>query len=184
MVDRREFIVAVAGGLLAETDEVGAQLTTKPYRIGMLNAGAEASTLLVELPNALRELGWSEGRMFVVERRFADNRTDRLPELAAELVQLNVDVIVTSGTLPALAAKRATSTIPIVMFAAGDPLGSGIVSNLARPGGNITGTSLNSTELVGKRLQLLKELVPGIASVAVLWNEANPYSARVFAETQ
>jgi putative ABC transport system substrate-binding protein len=184
VLDRRGFIGAVAGGLLAKTDEVGAQLTAKPFRIGTLDDGAKDFSLLRELPNAMRELGWTEGTTFVVERRFADHRTDRLPDLATELVNLNVDVIVTSGTLPALAAKRATSTVPIVMFAAGDPLGSGIVSNLARPGGNITGTSLNSTELAGKRLQLLKELVRGMSSVAVLWNQANPFAARVFADTK
>src|SRR5205085_4293881 len=107
-----------------------------------------------------------------------------LPELAAELVRLKVDVIVTAGTLAPLVAKRATSTIPIVMLAAGDPVGSGLVPNLARPGGNITGTSLNSPELAGKRLQLLKEMLPGISAVAVLWNETNPYSALVFKETE
>jgi putative ABC transport system substrate-binding protein len=109
--------------------------------------------------------------------------------LAAELVRLNVDVIVTRGTLALLAAKRATSTIPIVMLTAADPIGSGIVSNLARPGSNITGMSMNSPELAGKRLQLLKDMFPGIATVAVLWNEANPnepnpYPALVFAQTE
>jgi len=101
-----------------------------------------------------------------------------LPELAAELVQLNVDVIVGVGTLAPLAAKRATTTIPIVMTAAGDPLGSGLVATLAQPGGNVTGRSLMAPELGGKRLELLKELLPRLARVAVLWNAANPYSAR------
>ena len=124
------------------------------------------------------------GRTFVLEPRFADNRPDRLPELAAELVRLNVDVIVTNGTLAPLAAKRVTSSTPIVMIAAGDPAGSGLVSNLGRPGGNITGTSLNSPDLAGKRLQLLKEMIPKITTVAVIWNEANPYPAVVFAQTE
>jgi putative ABC transport system substrate-binding protein len=132
----------------------------------------------------LRELGWVEGENVVFERRFAENRLERLPELAADLVGLKVDVIVAGGTLAPLAAKRATSTIPIVMTDAGDPLGSGLVATLARPGGNVTGMSLMAPDLGGKRLELLKELLPGLARVAVLWNAANPYSANVFKETQ
>jgi putative ABC transport system substrate-binding protein len=125
-------------------------------------------------------LGWSEGKNVVVERRNAENRV----ELAAELVRLNVDVIVASGTLGPLAAKRATATIPIVMTASGDPLGSELVATLARPGGNVTGMSLMAPDLGGKRLELLKELLPRLARVAVLWNAANPYPAIVFKETQ
>jgi len=132
----------------------------------------------------LRELGWIDGKNVAFERRFAENRLERLPELAAELVRLNVDVIVATGTLGPLAAKRATSTIPIVMTAAGDPLGSGLVASLARPGGNVTGMSLMVPDLGGKRLELLKELLPRLARVAVLWNAANPYPAIVFKETQ
>jgi len=132
----------------------------------------------------LAELGWIEGKNLVVERRYAENRLERLPELAAELVRLNVEVIVATGTLGPLAAKRATSTIPIVMTAAGDPLGSGLVASLARPGGNVTGISLMAPDLGGKRLELLKELLPRLARVAVLWNAANPYAAIVFKETQ
>ena len=120
----------------------------------------------------------------IIERRFAENRIERLPDLAAELVRLNVDVIVGFGTPPPLAAKRATTTIPIVMVAAGDPVGSGLVASLARPGGNVTGTSLMAPDLGGKRLELLKELVPRLARVAVFWNVANPYPALVFKETQ
>jgi putative tryptophan/tyrosine transport system substrate-binding protein len=184
-MDRRTFIGVLACELLAVTGAIGAQPGSKLYRIGYLNAGANPPTVpLAVFSDALRDLGWIEGKTFVLESRFADNRLDRLPELAAELVRLNVDVIVTSGTLAPLAAKRVTSTIPIVMLSAGDPVGSGIVSNLARPGGNITGSSLNSPELAGKRLQLLKEMLPGITTVAVLWNDANPYPARVFAETE
>jgi putative ABC transport system substrate-binding protein len=132
----------------------------------------------------LAELGWIEGKNIIFERRYADNRLERLPELAAELVRLNVDVIVALGTLGPLAAKRATSTIPIVMTASGDPLGSGLVDSLARPGGNVTGMSLITPDLGGKRLELLKELLPRLARVAVLWNAANPYPAIVFKETQ
>jgi putative ABC transport system substrate-binding protein len=182
-MERRTFIGMLACELLAVTGEIGAQSTSKLYRIGYLTAGAPPAPTLASFSNALRELGWIEGKTFVLETRYADNHLDRLPGLAAELVQLDVDVIVAIGTLAPLAAKRATSTIPIVMLA-GDPVGSGIVSNLARPGGNITGTSLNSPELAGKRLQLLKEMLPRIATVAVLWNEANPYPALVFAQTE
>lgn len=125
-----------------------------------------------------------EGENVVFERRYAENRLERLPEMAADLVRLNVDVIVAGGTLAPLAAKRATSTIPIVMVNAGDPLGTGLVASLARPGGNVTGMSLMAPELGGKRLELLKELLPRLAGVAVLWNAANPYSALVFKQVR
>jgi putative ABC transport system substrate-binding protein len=118
------------------------------------------------------------------EGRFAKNRLERLPGLAAELVSLDVNVIVAFGTLAPLAAKRATTTIPIVMANAGDPLGTGLVASLARPGGNVTGLSLMAPDLGGKRLELLKGLLPRLSRVAVVWNAANPYSARVFEETQ
>jgi putative ABC transport system substrate-binding protein len=132
----------------------------------------------------LAELGWTEGKNIVIERRYAENRIERLPELAAELVGLKVDVIVAVGTLGPLAAKQATSTIPIVMVGAGDPVGSGLIASLARPGGNVTGMSLMAPDLGGKRLELLKELLPRLARVAVLWNSANPYPAIAFKETQ
>jgi len=128
-------------------------------------------------------LGWIEGKNVIFETRYAENRLDRPPELAAELVRLKVNVIVGEGTLAPLAAKKATSTIPIVMAPAGDPLGSGPVSSLAHPGGNVTGLSLMVPDLGGKRLELLKELLPGLSRVAVLWNAANPYAANVFRET-
>jgi putative ABC transport system substrate-binding protein len=124
-----------------------------------------------------------EGENLTFEGRHADNNLDRLPGLAAELVARQVDVIVAVGTLAPLAAKRATATIPIVMAAAGDPVGSGLVASLARPGGNVTGTSLMAPDLGGKRLELAKELLPDISRAAILWNAANPYSALVFKET-
>jgi putative ABC transport system substrate-binding protein len=136
------------------------------------------------LRDSLRELGWVEGTNFTFEGRYADNDFDRLPGLAAEMVRLDVDVIVAVGTLAPLAAKRATSTIPIVMAAAGDPVGSGLVASLAQPGGNVTGTSLMAPDLGGKRLELVKDLLPEAHRVAVLWNAANPYSALVFKETE
>jgi putative tryptophan/tyrosine transport system substrate-binding protein len=157
------------------------------YRIGYLNPGSislPAATSTRAFFDALRELGWIEGKNVAFELRHAENHFERLPEFAAELVRLKVDVIVAVGTLGPLAAKGATNTIPIVMTAAGDPLGSGLVASLAHPGGNITGMSLMAPDLGGKRLELLKEILPRLSRVAVLWNAANPYSALVFKETQ
>jgi putative ABC transport system substrate-binding protein len=183
---RRAFIAALGGAALWPA-AVRAQQTEKLYRIGVFSAGAGPSTNVTvwsAFVAALRELGWTEGKNFVFEDRFANNQLDRLPGLAAELVALNVDLIVTIGTLAPLAAKRATSTIPIVMISAGDPLGSGLVASLARPGGNVTGLSLMAPDLGGKRLELLKEILPQISRVAVLWDSANPYSALTFKETE
>jgi putative ABC transport system substrate-binding protein len=184
-VRRREFITLV-GGAAAWPLVARAQQAGKKYTIGLFNAGirpAQNAPLWVAFLSAMRELGWIEGKNVVFEGRYADNRLERLPALAEELVRLNVDVIVGIGTLAPLAAKRATSTIPIVMGAAGDPVGSGLVASLAQPGGNVTGMSLMAPDLGGKRLELLKELLPRLARVAVLWNAANPYSANVFKET-
>jgi ABC-type uncharacterized transport system substrate-binding protein len=182
---RREFITLLGGAATAWPFGAAAQQPGKVYRIGILNAGTGVSPeLRSALPEALRGLGWVEGKNVVFERRYAENRLDLLPELAAELVRLNVDVIAAGGTLAPIAAKRATATIPIVMTAAGDPLGSGLVASLARPGGNITGLSLMAADLGGKHLELLHELLPRASRVAVLWNAANPYSAHVFKETE
>jgi len=182
-VRRREliaFIGAAAASSLLCPLAVHAQQPGKIHTIGLLNAGsAPASTALFD---GLRELGWVEGKNVSFERRYADNRLERLPEFAAELVRHKVDLIVTFGTLAPLAAKQATTTIPIVLAAAGDPLGSGLVASLARPGGNVTGMSLMSPDLGGKRLELLKDVLPRLARVAVLWNAANPYPADVFRE--
>jgi putative tryptophan/tyrosine transport system substrate-binding protein len=177
---RREFITLVGVATAAWPLGSGAQQAVKVYKLGFLSAGSPDTSGDLD---ALREWGYVEGKNLIVEPRFAEDRLDRLPGLAAELVSLKVDVIWTVGTLAPLAAKRATSTIPIVMIAAGDPVGSGLVASLARPGGNVTGTSLMAPDLGGKRLQLLKELVPKLSRVAVLWNAANPYSALVFKQT-
>jgi putative tryptophan/tyrosine transport system substrate-binding protein len=180
---RRDFIKGIVGSAGAWPLAARGQQGGKKYIVGLFGAGSasEPTEVLIE---ALRELGWVEGENIVFERRYAENRLEQLPEMAADLVRLKVDVIVASGTLAPLAAKRATSTIPIVMAAAGDPLGSGLVATLARPGGNVTGMSLMAPDLSGKRLELLKEIRPRLARVAVLWNAANPYSANVFKETQ
>jgi putative ABC transport system substrate-binding protein len=188
MTSRREFITLL-GGAAAWPVVARAQQHGKRYTIGLFSAGirpenAQSVAFWAALFDGLRELGWDEGKNVFFERRYAENRVDRLPVLAAELVRLNVDVIVGVGTLAPLAAMRATSTIPIVMTAAGDPVGSGLVANLARPGGNVTGMSLMAPDLGGKRLELLKEILPRLARVAVLWNASNPYPALVFKETQ
>jgi putative ABC transport system substrate-binding protein len=180
---RREFI-GLVGGAVAWPAAAGAQQLGKVYRIGVFSAGSPPLTpTFTAFPNALSALGWIEGQNILLENRFADNRLEHLPELAAELVRLKVDIIVTYGTLAPLAAKRATSTIPIVMCDAGDPVASRLVVSLARPGGNVTGLSLMSPDLAPKRVQMLKELLPALSRVAVLWNAANPYPARVFKET-
>ena len=157
---RREFITLLGGAMASWPLAVGAQQTAKLPRLGFLTAGAGGPGLPALL-EGLRQLGWIEGKTIVIEYRYAENRNDRPPELAAELVRLNVDVIVAAGTLAPLAAKHATTTIRIVMTSAGDPLGSGLVASLAQPGGNVTGLSLMMSDVSGKRLELLKELVPG-----------------------
>jgi ABC-type uncharacterized transport system substrate-binding protein len=180
---RREFITFLGGAAIAGPQAARAQKVGKIRSIGLFSAGSTPASLSA-FRDALRELGWIEEKDIVFEHRYAENRLERLHELAAELVRLNVDVIVAAGTLAPLAARKATTTIPIVMLAAGDPLGSGLVASLARPGGNVTGMSLMAPDLGGKRLELLKEVLPQVAHVAVLWNSANPYPAIVFKETQ
>jgi putative ABC transport system substrate-binding protein len=180
---RREFITLL-GGVAAWPLAAQAQQVRKLYRIGLLGPGSGPPTaLLGAFTEGLHQLGWIEGQNFIFERRPAE-WLDRMAQLAGELVDLDVDVIVASGTLAPLAAKRVTATIPIVMTSAGDPLGSGLVASLARPGGNVTGLSLMAPDLGGKRLEMLKEFAPSISRVAVIWNAANPYSALVFGETK
>jgi len=186
IIGRRElmaaFCVAAAWPLSARAQEGG-----KKYTIGIFSAGNENAVnpaVNAAFFEALEELGWVEGKNVVFEYRYAENRLERLPELAADLVRHKVDVIAAAGTLAPLAAKRATTAIPIVMTAAGDPLGSGLVASLARPGGNVTGMSLMAPDLGAKRLELLKEVLPRLSRVAVLWNADNPYSVLVFKQTQ
>jgi len=184
-VKRRAFIFLATGATAARPLAVFAQQTGKIFRVGVLNAGVETPKPLADVSrDAFEKLGWFEGKNITFERRYAENHPDRLPDLAAELVGLKVDLIMAGGTLAPLAAKRATTTIPIVMTTAGGPVGSGLVSNLARPEANVTGLSFMSPDLDRKRLQLLKEVVPRVARVAVLWDAANPYPARAFKETQ
>jgi putative ABC transport system substrate-binding protein len=170
----RVICLALASGLVAAPPAAGAQQPARTARIGVLQPGAPPEPLLEAFREALRDLGYAEGRDVVLEVRWAEGRLGRLPDLAAELVGLKVDVLTTLSTPAALAAQKATATIPIVFTGVGDPVGTGIVASLARPGGNITGISLLATELAGKRLELLKEIVPGVSRVAMLWNDTNP----------
>ena len=172
-MDRRVFISGIAGGLLAAPLAAEAQPTGKVYRIGFILTATpnETGHLLKALNEGLRELGYVEGRNVVFERRYAEGRQERLPALAAELVRLNVDIFVT-GSNPVIAAvKQVTATIPVVMAVSRDPVGSGFIASLARPGGNITGLANDpAPEIGGKNLQLLKEAAPRVSRVAFLWN--------------
>ncbi len=171
-------VVLGAGAAIAE-----AQKPAKVPRIGFLSGGARESAHEA-FRQGLRELGYVEGQNIVVEYRFAQGEGDRLPDLAVELVRLKVDVIVAASTLDALAAQRAARTTPVVMALSSDPVETRLVASLARPGGNITGLTTLSPELSGKRLELLKEAVPRLSRVAVLWNAANPDKALEFEKTQ
>ena len=168
-VDRRGFLVA-AGTLLAAPLVAEAQQAANVTRIGYLSHNLAASSHLRDaFLQGLRELGYVEGRNVVIEYRYAEGKPERLPALAAELVALKVDVIVTVSNTTALAAKQATRTVPIVFTAVANPVAAGIVTSLARPGGNLTGLASLGSELVGKRLELVKQAVPGVSRVAVLW---------------
>jgi len=170
VISRRSLIVTLAGGLLAAPLAAQAQQAAKVPRIGYLPFNLATSPYVLEaFRQGLRDLGYVEGRNLVIEYRDAAGKPERLPALAAELVALKVDVIVAAGTPQPLAAKQATRTIPIVFAGAADPVASGLVTSLARPGGNVTGLSLLLPELVGKTLEQLKQAIPGVNRVAVLW---------------
>jgi putative ABC transport system substrate-binding protein len=182
----RTAVVAVL--LLAAPLAVGAQQPGAVHRLGFLLPGASGAAatqvLLDAFRNGLRELGWIEGQNVTIEYRFAEGKQDLLPELAAELVRLRVELIVAEGTPAVRAAKNLTATIPIVMTTVSDPVRSGFAASFARPGGNVTGLTLLVEELNAKRLALLKELMPGISRVAVLWNAANPGNALSLEQTR
>jgi putative tryptophan/tyrosine transport system substrate-binding protein len=171
-VDRRAFLGALASGLIAAPLAAEAQQAAKTARIGLLfsTTPAAAARAFEAFRQRLRELGYVEGKTVAFQARYAEGRFERLPELARELVGLKVDVIVTATDASVAAVKRETQTIPIVMTNSGDPVGSGFVASLPRPGGNVTGLSTISPELSGKRLELLREVVPGFSRVAFLWN--------------
>jgi putative ABC transport system substrate-binding protein len=184
-MDRRRFLLTSLGAfaalLAAEAQDAG-----KVYRIGLLSpySSAESVSWHRAFRRGLRDLGWIEGQNITIEPRYANGRNDRLPELVAELVGLKVDIIVTAVTPDTLAAKKGTNTIPIVMASPGDPVVTGIVTSLARPGGNITGLSQIAPDLVGKRVELLKEIVPKLSRVAVLWNPNAAVSALSWKELE
>jgi putative ABC transport system substrate-binding protein len=170
-MDRRRFLLTSLAGALAAPLAAGAQQGTKAARVGYLAGDLTGGPHLTEaFRQGLRDLGYVEGRNVVIEYRDAEGKLERLPALAAELVALKVDVIFAVGTLHALAAKQATKTIPIVFAAATDPVTDGLVTSLARPGGTVTGLSILAPELVSKRLEQLKQAVPGVSRVAVLWH--------------
>ena len=173
MNNRRKLIVALgAGGLVASFGSSAQQPPTRIPRIGLLSPFTANDTAVWHraFQQGLRDLGWFDGKNISIEYRYADGRDDRLPDLAADLVRLKVDIIVAAVTADVSAAKNATKTIPIVMQSAGDPVALGLIASLARPGGNVTGLTNISTEMGGKRLDLLKQLVPNLSRVAVLWN--------------
>ena len=176
MIDRRTFIGAVLAGIIAAPRAASAPTATTIRRIGVLDPSEPHTQLELEGEYAaLRALGWVVGQNLLVERRYASGKVELLRPLAEELVQLKVEIIVTRGTSAARAAKNATTTIPILMYTVGDPVRTGLVASLARPGGNITGFSFVGPEIEAKRLELLRELLPGLQRVGVLENATNPY---------
>ena len=184
-MDRKIFGIAFVAVLLALCIPAQGQQPTKMPRIGFL-ATVSPSTILDRIEafrQGLRELGYVEGKHIVIEFRSAEEKPDRLPALAAELVRLKVDLIVTAGSPVTRVAKEATSTIPIVMGLDPDPVGNGFVVSLARPGGNITGLATLAPEISGKQLEFLKEIVPKLSRVAVLGTSTRPGNAQALRET-
>jgi putative tryptophan/tyrosine transport system substrate-binding protein len=186
-IGRRKFLATLGGAaaawpLAAQAQQQGARLPT----IGFLGSStlAEASPWVSAFVERLRELGWSEGRNIALAFRWAGGQPERYSEIATEFVQLKVDVIVTFGTPAALAAKQATAAVPIVLALAGDPVSAGLVASLARPGGNVTGLSSQSTDLTGKRLALLREVVPGLRRLAIMGNVASPTGIQQMGESR
>ncbi len=186
-MERRKFIEVIGGGLLAAPLAAEAQQAAKVPHIGWLGGPTResADAFVREFQRGLKDLGWVEGQNIVIEWRFGGGRAEQLPDLAAELVRLRVDLIVAPSTPTIFAAKNATKAIPIVTVSGGDPVGLGLVASLARPGGNITGlTSTVGPEIAGKQLELLKETVPKISRMAVLWNPTTPGNALALREAE
>ena len=174
-IKRRKFLTLFGGAVLAWPLAVRAQPMAKVWHVGMLETTAATlnATNLDAFKQALRQLGYIEGQNLIVEYRSGDGHIERFPQLAAELVRLNVDIIITRGTPTALAAKEATATIPIVMAAIGEPVETGMVASLARPGGNVTGLSAFVTELTAKRIEIMREVIPQLSRMALIDNMAN-----------
>jgi len=175
-VKRREFITLLGGAAVGWPLAARAQQASKLPTIGFLGAATAsvASQWVTAFVKRLRELGWIEGRTVAIEYRWAEGRSERYAEIAAEFVGLKVDVIVTWATTPPIAARQATTTIPIVFAAVTDPVGAGVIASLARPGGNVTGLSLQQADTVGKRLELLREVVPNVGRLAIMANVGAP----------
>jgi ABC-type uncharacterized transport system substrate-binding protein len=174
-VERRTFMAMIAGGLLATPLAAEGQQAGKVYRIGMLDSAPAAAnaTNVNAFRQGMREFGYVEGQNFVIEYRSPEGRAERFPALANELIRSKIDLIVTRGTPAAKAAASASRTVPIVMAASGDPFGAGVVAGLAHPGGNVTGLSALVAEVSGKRLQLLKDAMPGLRRLAVMLDMGN-----------
>jgi ABC-type uncharacterized transport system substrate-binding protein len=183
---RRNFIALLGSAAFAGPLSTRAQQPAKIPRIGFLGNSTAAleADLVGPFREGLRDLGYEEGRGIVIEYRWAEGNYERFSALIAELITLNVDVIVTAGTPAALAVKKATASIPLVMVAVGEPVATGLVASLARPGGNVTGVTSMSYEIEGKRLELLREVMPDISHIAVLWNAGNPIQAIQERETR
>ena len=183
---RREFITLLGSAAVAWPPAAHAQQPAKLPIIGFLGANTASAMgqWVAAFVQRLRELGWIEGRNVMIEYRWAEGHSERFAEIAAEFVRLKVDVIVTHATPPVLAAKQATSVIPIVFATAGDPVGTGVVASLARPGGNVTGLSSQHADTVGKRLELLREVVPSLRRLAIMANVGNPFTVLEMGEVQ
>jgi putative ABC transport system substrate-binding protein len=187
MIHRRKFFVFVISALLAGlSSSVWAQQPKKVPTVGFLalNSLSSISYLVEGFRQGLHELGYVEGKNIVVEYRSADEKIDRLPDLAAELIRLKVDLMISAGDVVTRVVKKATSTIPVVMTYDNDPVGNGFVASLAHPGGNITGSSSLSPELSGKRVELLKEVLPGLSHMAIFGTSTVPVTARALRETE
>jgi putative tryptophan/tyrosine transport system substrate-binding protein len=183
---RREFITLLGGATMTWPLAARAQQPAKPPTIGFLGSSTPSamSQWVAAFVQRLRDLGWIEGRTITIEYRWAEGRDERFAEIAAEFVRLKVDVIVTYATSAVLAAKQATSVIPIVFAAVTDAVGAGLVISLARPGGNVTGLSLQQTDVAGKRLELLREMVPGLHRLAIMANVSSPGAVLEMGEVQ
>jgi putative ABC transport system substrate-binding protein len=182
---RREFITLL-GGAATWPLAARAQQPGKPPAVGFLGSSTPSAMRqwVAAFVQRLRDLGWIEGRTIAIEYRWAESDSARAGEIAAEFVRLKVDLIVTSGTPQVLAAKQATAVIPIVFAAAGDPVDTGLVASLARPGGNVTGLSLQQTDVAGKRLELLREVVLGLRRLVIIGNVGNPFTVQEMREVQ
>jgi ABC-type uncharacterized transport system substrate-binding protein len=184
-MDRRAFIIIVIGNILGAPRTTEAQQRARVYRIGVFHlASPEASLGFPALREGLRDLGYVDGKDIVFEYRWPEGQAGRLPALAADLVRLNLDVIVTGDTTTTMAAKRATGEIPIIFAVSFDAVGEGLVASLARPGGNATGISIFAKEFSGKRLELLKEILPHVSRIALLWHPTLPHHQALLHATE